>query len=576
MKLHHIELDTLKISPLNVRKHGEKSGEDLILSIKAVGLIQPLLVRPNREPTSGGGYEVVAGQRRLDALQQIAKGETVEAVPCLVMKEGDDAQAIEASLTENIARLPMDAIDQFEAFHALTKEGRAVAEIAQHFGVTERLVTQRLAIANLYEPIRNAFRREEIGGDTLQILTMATKRQQRDWYKLFKADDGYVPQGYQLKSWLFGGEQIPVSNALFEVASYPGVIVSDLFGEDRYFADPDSFWEHQRRAIAEMIDDYREGGWQEVILLDVGERWNAWDHVDTAKEEGGKVFIRVSSDGEVTPYEGKLSRDEIKCREKAEKGETETKAERPELTKSMQNYLDLHRHAAVRLKLLDHPQIALRLCVAQIITGSSLWSVKADPQRANTKAIETSLDDNQTQARFAKVKAEMLEVLGITEDADNPLVYHASYHGRGLDVHEVFAKLMTQDDETVMQLLTYVVAETLQSGSALVEGLGCLLDVKLSHGWVADDTFFDLLRDKEAINAMLEEIGGKDVAEGNLTSIAKVQKQIIRDFMTGEGREHKPGWQPRYAAFPMRNYTARGGIAAIDQYQDVKELFEAA
>ena len=274
MKLHHIELDTLKISPLNVRKHGQRSGEDLIPSIKAVGLIQPLLVRPNREPTSGGGYEVIAGQRRLSALQQIAKEEAVEAVPCLVMKEGDDAKAIEASLTENIARLPMDVIDQFEAFHALTKEGRAVAEIAQHFGVTERLVKQRLAIANLYEPIRNAFRREEIGGDTLQILTMATKRQQKEWYKLLKSDDGYVPQGYHLKNWLFGGEQIPVSNALFEVASYPGVIISDLFGEDRYFADPDSFWEHQSRAIAEMIEEYREDGWKEVVLLDVGERWN--------------------------------------------------------------------------------------------------------------------------------------------------------------------------------------------------------------------------------------------------------------------------------------------------------------
>ena len=55
-----------------------------------------------------------------------------------------------------------------------------------------------------------------------------------------------------------------------------------------------------------------------------------------------------------------------------------------------------------------------------------------------------------------------------------------------------------------------------------------------------------------------------------------MQKQIIRDFMTGEGREHKPDWQPRYAAFPMRSYTERGGITAIDQYQDVKELFEAA
>lgn len=567
MKLQHIELENLKISPLNVRRHGQTSGEDLIPSIKAVGLIQPLLVRPNCE-----GFEVVAGQRRLDALQQIAKEEAVEMVPCLVMKEGDDAKAIEASLVENIARLPMDAIDQFEAFQALIKQGRSVAEIALHFGVTERLVNQRLAIANLYEPIRKAFRREEFGGDTLQLLTMATKRQQKDWYKLFKSDDGYAPQGYQLKNWLFGGEQIPVSNALFELACYPGVIVSDLFGDERYFADSDSFWEHQSRAIAEMIEDYREDGWNEVILLDVGERWNAWEHVDTAKEDGGKVFIRVSSDGEVTPYEGQLSREDIKRREKAEKGEDETKAERPELTKSMQNYLDLHRHAAVRLELMNHQGIALRLAVAQIIAGSSLWSVNADPQSANTKAIEASLDDNQAQTRFAKVKSDMLDTLGIHDDADEPLVGYAPPFKVGLDVHEVFATLMTLEDETVMQVLTYVVAESLDSGSAMVEALGCLLDVKMAHSWVADDTFFDLLRDKEAINAMLAEIGGEDVAEGNLTSTAKVQKQIIRDFMTGEGREHKLGWQPRYMNFPMQGYTKRQStIDAVRTPECIKE-----
>lgn len=571
MKLQHIELENLKVSPLNVRKHGQRSGEDLIPSIKEVGLIQPLLVRPNCE-----GFEVVAGQRRLSALQQIAKAEAVEPVPCLVMDKTDDAKAIEASLVENIARLPMDVIDQFEAFQALIKEGRSVSDIAQHFGVKERLVKQRLAIANLYEPIRNAFRREEIGGDTLQLLTMATKRQQKDWYKLFKSKDDHAPQGHQLKNWLFGGKQIPVSNALFEVASYPGVIVSDLFGEDRYFADPDLFWEHQSRAIAEMIEEYREDGWQEVILLDVGEHWAAWEHVDTPKEDSGKVFIRVSSDGEVTPYEGQLSREDIKRREKVEKGEDETKAERPELTKSMQNYLNLHRHAAVRLELLNHQGIALRLAVAQIITGAMHWDVRAERQKANTNAIAESLADAPAQADFKAQQSRIVDMLGLEDDTDRPLVDHQPYYGRGLDVHDIFAKLAILDDAQVMSVLTFAVAETLQSGSAMVEALGSLLKVNMAVHWQPDDVFFDLLRDKPIINAMLQEIGGEDVAEGNVTATAKVQKQIIRDFKTGEGREHKPDWQPRYMQFPMTAYTKRGGIVAIDQYDDVKDTFEAA
>lgn len=563
MKLDHIDLKDLKLSPLNVRKHGQKDGRDLVPSIKSMGIIQPLLVRPNCE-----GFEVVAGQRRLNALQQIAKEDAVEPVPCVIMEENDDAKVIEASLAENIARLPMDTLDQFEAFQALLKTGRSAQEIADHFGVTERLVKQRLAIANLYEPIRNAFRREEIGAQTLQLLTMATKRQQKDWYKLFKSEDDYAPEGYALKNWLFGGEQIPVRNALFDFETYKGVIVGNLFADERYFADPKLFWEHQSQAIAERIAEYREDGWQEVILLDVGERFESWEHVDTPKEDGGKVFIHVSNNGEVTAYEGQLSRKEIERREKQQGGGS--KAERPELTKSMQNYLSLHRHAAVRKDLLEHPQIALRLCIAQIITGAFHWDVRADKQKANTDAIAASLDDNKAQAAFTSQRKHILEVLDCAGDADAPLVYHAPYYGRGLDVHEIFAKLMTLDDETVTEILTFVVAETLACGSELIEGLGALLNVDMAKHWSPEETFFDLLRDKEAINAVLAEVAGKSTAKANITATAKLQKQIIQDCINGKRKPHTPEWRPRYMNFPMKGYTKRGGIEAIEGFAAVK------
>ncbi|MGX1498571.1 ParB family chromosome partitioning protein [Labrenzia sp. MBR-25] len=557
MELQHIELSDLKISPLNVRKHGSKSGEDLIPSIKASGLIQPLLVRPNCE-----GYEIIAGQRRFNALQEIAKESAVDSVPCVVMEKGDDAAAIEASLAENLARLPMDVLDQFDAFHALSKQGQSVAEISLHFGVTEKLVHQRLAIAGLYEPIKNAFRNEEFRADTLQILTMATTRQQKEWYKLFKSEEGYAPQGHRLKSWLFGGEEIPVANALFDLESYKGSIVSDLFGEERYFADPKDFWERQSVAIAEMMEEYREEGWSEVILLDLGERFQSWDFANTPKEEGGKVYISVSSYGEVTAYEGQLSRSELKKREKAESGEE--KPERPELTKSMQNYLALHRHAAVRVELLKHQGIALRLCIAQIIACSPTWDVRADRQKANTEAIATSIADSHAQAAFKAQQKRIMALLDIGEDIEEPLVDHRPYYGRSLNLPDIFTKLIGMSDREVFEVLTYVVAETLESGSALVETLGAILKVDMADHWNREDgTFLDLLRDKEAINAMLAEIGGKAVADGNVTGTAKAQKQIISDFITGKGREKNADWQPRYMKFPMESYTERGATRAV-------------
>ncbi|MEM9128197.1 MAG: ParB/RepB/Spo0J family partition protein [Pseudomonadota bacterium] len=570
MQLQHIEIDSLKISKLNVRKNGDTSGDDLVQSIKAMGIIQPLLVRPNCE-----GYEVVAGQRRLAALQQIAAQQSVEPVPCLIMDEGDDARAIEASLAENVARLPMDAIDQFEAFQALTKQGQPVEDIAQHFGVTEKLVRQRLAIAGLYQPIRNAFRREDIGLQTLQTLTMATTRQQKEWYRLFKSDDGYAPEGWKLKQWLFGGAHIPASNALFDLDEFKGVIISDLFGEDSYFADPDLFWVHQNKAIAALAEQYAGDGWQEVVVLDIGEQFARWEYAECTKKDGGRVYFRITHDGEVSAFEGWITKKEARKRQKAEEV-GESKPVKCEITKAMQNYLDLHRHAAVRTKLLDHPKVALRLCIAQIIAGSGRWDVTADPQRADSEAIATSLEGNSTQEAFSEAKAKVLELLDISSGSECPVIYNMPYCGRGLNAHALFAKLMELDDKAMSQILTYLVAETLDCGSAMIEGLGSMLDVDMADSWKPDETFFDLLRDKEAINAALKEIGGKSVAAGNITATAKAQKQIIRDFLNGEnGREHKPNWQPRYMGFPMKAYTKRGGIGAIDQYKAVKKHYAA-
>ncbi len=569
MKLQHIKIDNLKLSPLNVRKHGEKNGDDLVPSIRSLGVLQPLLVRPNCE-----GFEIIAGQRRLAACKAIAKDTELEALPCIVMEEWDDAKAIEASLAENIARLPMDEVDQYEAFRDLSKQGQSVQDIAAHFGITERLVKQRLALGNLYGPILNAYRREEISPADLRSLTLASKSQQKAWYRLFKSEDEYTPVGYRLNDWLFNGSQIPVDNALFDVTESGLVIVSDLFGDNEYFADNIKFWECQSRAIASKMDEYSEDSWQSVILHDVGERWSRWDYCEVSQKDGGEVHITCAANGEIKVYEGLLTEKEVRKRKKAQ--ETgETAPARPEITNSMQNYLDLHRHAAVRTELLSHAGIALRLAVAQIIASSSLWDVRADKQRANTEAISESLSQNKAQEIFKKQRKRVLELLDIGEDDETPLVYHMPFYGRGLCVHELFAKLLKLDDEAVSETLTFVVAETLAAGSTAVEVLGNLLSIDMADHWAPDDTFFDLLRDKEAINAMVGEVAGKKAAKGNVIETAKVQKQIIQKCLSGEREAEVKNWQPRYMALPAQGYTKRGGIEAVEQWLSVKKLFKA-
>ncbi len=538
-------------------------------SIRSLGIIQPLLVRKNCS-----GYEIVAGQRRYHALTKIAETDKVEPVPCIIMQEGDDAKAIEASLAENVARLPMDEIDQYRAFAALVKEDKSVEEIASQFGVTERLVKQRLAIANLISPILTLYRNEDIHGETVRILTMATKRQQKAWLALFKSEDDYAPQGHRLKSWLFGGANIPVTNALFDVGDYKGSIVSDLFGDESYFADIDEFWSLQNTAIAEARERYLANGWSDVIILDVGERWLNWEHSKIAKSKGGKVYVQIASDGEVTAHEGFITEKEAKRLEKVASGEkVEEQAERPELTKVMQNYLELHRHSAVRKELLNHSNIALRLAVAQIIAGSDLWAIHADPQKANSDAIAESLATNKAESAFSEERTKIRALLGIGRASDDTLVYRKDDWGKSHDVHQIFAKLITLSDDEVTNILTFVVAETLPAGSAMVEALGKLLSVDMADHWQPDQVFLDLLRDKEAINACLKHIGGKHVADGNISATAKVQKKIIADYLDGTRQPQKQHWQPRYMAFPFSAYTKREGIAAIAQWKAVKKRY---
>ncbi|TIP18469.1 ParB/RepB/Spo0J family partition protein [Mesorhizobium sp.] len=575
MQLAHIALDKLNISAANMR-HAKRAPDlsDILPSVRARGVLVPLLVRPNGTPES---FEIVAGRRRYFAAKSLAeeRGEG-EPLPCAIMEDGDDADALEASLIENIARLDPDEVSQWETFSRLIREGRTIADIAATFGITELMVKRSLALGDLLPKIREAYRREEIDAETARYLTMASKAQQKDWLALYADPEHYAPRGYQLKQWLFGGQSIATKVALFAIEDYPGLIVSDLFGEESYFADADLFWLKQNEAIAASRDAYLEAGWSEVTVLEPGQHFHSWDHEKTPKKKGGKVVITVSHRGEVECHEGWLSRKEARrARDHSEGSEQEeiaAKPSRPELSGPMQNYVDLHRHAAVRAGLLDHPGTALRLMLAHAIAGSSLWQVRCEPQRAANETVAASLAACKAEAAFAEKRRAALALLGQRDE--NAAV--VGRYGDGYDTAHVFARLLTLSDGDVMRVLTIVVAETLEAGSAVIEALGHHLHVDMAAFWQADEAFFELLRDREIANAMLAEIGGKHVADGNVAEKVKTQKKIIRDFLAGEnGREKVEAWLPRWMKFPVESYTARGGFRTADQWARVQPLFAA-
>lgn len=570
MQLHHIPLDHLKVSPLNMRHSRRKPKvDDILPSMRQRGIIQPLLVKPNGKPDH---FDIYAGRRRFFAMKTIAKeAENNPVLPCLVLDRNEDVDAVEASILENAARVAPDEMEQYTAFKKLADKGRSVNEIADMFGVTELTVKRRLALANLLPAIRKAYAHEQIDGRTVTALTLATKEQQAEWLELFQSEDDYAPRGSQLKAWLCGGEHITTDKAIFAIEDYSGAILSDLFDENGVFGDADLFWSRQNAAIAALRDAYVAKGWTDCVVLDRGQYFARWDHVKATKQDGAKVFIEVRDSGEVSAHEGYITEAEHRRRQRKATGKNDTaKPSKPEMTGPMTDYIDLHRHAVARVHLLAHPGVALRLTVAHVISGSRRWRVEAEPQSTRKEATRESVAASKAEAAFAEERAAVAALLDLGGEAETIV----RNNGDDWRVASIFAALLKLDDDQVSRILTFVMAETLEAGTAIIEAVGTAISIDMAAYWTPDEAFFTLLRDKQIVNDMLTECAGKSVADANVSATAKVQKGIIRNVLEGEGdRTPNPDWRPRWAAFPPSAYRDVDGCPPASNHRRITDLF---
>lgn len=576
MHIDQIPLDRLSVSKANMRS-GKKPPDvsDILPSIIKRGVISPLFVRPN---CNAGHFEIVAGKRRYFAsLEAARQGQDGVTLPCITLGEGDDAEALEISMIENMLRQNPDQVTQWESYTRLVKEGRSVEDIAATFALTELQVKRILALGNLLPRIREAFRAEEIDAPTVRHLTLASKAQQKAWLALFEDADGYAPRGSQLKAWLFGGASIATSAALFDLAAFDGQIVKDLFGDEGYFADADQFWAAQFAEIERRKAAYLEDGWSAVEIVPAGVYFQTWEHEKTPKRKGGRVYIDVNGKGEVAFHEGYLTRKEARrqgaggCEDGSEAGKQPATV-RPEITAAMTGYIDLHRHAAVRSALAANSGVALRVMVAHAICGSPLWGVRVQDQRSRNEAITESIETSVAEARFDERRRAVLAVLDFDPDEASLTLGHEPRNG----VSGLFERLLELPDAVVMEVLGVVMAETLASGTGLIETIGLHLGVRMADYWVADDAFYGLIRDREVLTEMLREVGGDTVAQAHAAEKGKTIKGVIGDYLTGgNGRAKVEQWVPRWMAFPPSAYTQRGGVATVTAANRAAWLAEA-
>jgi ParB family chromosome partitioning protein len=165
-----IPLNKLTAWKGNVRKTQVKGSiDDLAASIKAHGLLQNLTVK-----TDGKRFAVVAGARRLAALQQLVETGHIKATHPIPCKVADgEADHSELSLAENTIRENMHPADECDAFLALIEKGTPPADVAARFGKTEKYVQQRLKLARVSPLVIKAYRKGALTLEHVQAFAVS-------------------------------------------------------------------------------------------------------------------------------------------------------------------------------------------------------------------------------------------------------------------------------------------------------------------------------------------------------------------------------------------------------------------
>ena len=145
-ELVKLPLDEIHPNPRQPRRRFAPEATDgLAGSIKAQGLLQPVVVRPRPE----GGYELIAGERRWRAARQAG----VETVPALV-READDRDSLLLALVENVAREQLSAVEEARAYAVLLDEfGLSLGDVAERVGRSKPSVSNRLRLLELPDEV---------------------------------------------------------------------------------------------------------------------------------------------------------------------------------------------------------------------------------------------------------------------------------------------------------------------------------------------------------------------------------------------------------------------------------------
>ncbi|MBN1795396.1 MAG: ParB/RepB/Spo0J family partition protein [Sedimentisphaerales bacterium] len=170
--MKEISIDSVMPNPYQPRtKWDDEKLTDLANSIKANGVVQPIIVRP-----MGSNYELIAGERRLRA----AKLAQLETIPALVRKASDE-QLLELALVENIHRTDLNPIERALAYRKyLDMFGLTQVQAAERLGEDRSVIANYIRLLDLPSEIKQMLINNELSmGHARAILSLPTDELRR-------------------------------------------------------------------------------------------------------------------------------------------------------------------------------------------------------------------------------------------------------------------------------------------------------------------------------------------------------------------------------------------------------------
>ena len=237
-----VTLADICANPQNPRKNfaGPKFDE-LMASIKQVGVIEPILVRPVKGKVP---YEIVAGERRWRASCQLAGGNgglKKNVIPAIIREIGDD-EAFDLMTIENLQREDLTELEEAQSFKIYLdkKSKEALPELAERTGIKPSYIHRRVAVLSLPKEVLKAWDQGKIlYGHCEQLARISDKNKMLELFQEVVQSSNFDPMTVKDLKDQIEDDAIKLSLAKFDIEKAGckkchsnSDIQRDLFGED--------------------------------------------------------------------------------------------------------------------------------------------------------------------------------------------------------------------------------------------------------------------------------------------------------------------------------------------------------